>query len=71
MDNFFGGPICTGSLSKDFESAQKLFKDLIVIGAITNTFMNLKKCEEPARSKDILGMNFNSKEKVCFLAKTK
>ena len=71
MDDFFGGPIRTGSLSKDFESAQKLFKDLIVIGAITNTFMNLKKCEEPARSKDILGMNFNSKEKACFLAKTK
>ena len=71
MDDFFGGPIRTGSLSRDFESAQELFKDLIIIGAVTKTFMNLKKCEEPARSKDILGMNFNSNEKACFLAETK
>ena len=71
MDDFFGGPIRTESLSKDFESAHKLFKDLIIIGAITNTCMNLKKSEEPSRSKDILGMNFNSKEKACFLASSK
>ena len=30
-----------------------------------------QKCEEPAKSKDILGMNFNSKEKACFLATAK
>ena len=71
MDDFFGGPIRTGSLKEDFKRAHTLFTVLIIIGAVTSTFMNLKKCEEPARSKDILGMIFNSKEKACFLAATK
>ena len=71
MDDFFGGPIRSGSLTKDLKRAYTLFQDLIIIGAVTRSFMNLKKCEEPARSKDILGMNFNSKEKACFLAATK
>ena len=44
---------------------------LIIIGAVTSTFMNLKKCEQPARSKDILGMNFNSVKKACFLSASK
>ena len=71
MDDFFGGPIRTGSLKEDLKRAQTLFTVLIIIGAVTSTFMNLKKCEEPARSKDILGMNFNSEEKACFLSATK
>ena len=71
MDDFFGGPIRTGSLEEDFNRAHTLFTVLIIIGAVTSTFMNLEKCEEPARSKDILGMIFNSKEKACFLAATK
>ena len=33
--------------------------------------MNLKKCEGPARSMDIIGLNFNSVKKSCFLAKSK
>ena len=33
--------------------------------------MNLEKCEGPARSMDIIGMNFDSKKKACFLAKSK
>ena len=71
MDDFFGGPIRTGSLKEDLKNAQTLFTVLIIIGAVTSTFMNLKKCEEPARSKEILGMIFNSKVKACFLAATK
>ena len=71
MDDFFGGPIRSGSLSKDLKRAFTLYQDLIIIGAVTKSFMNLKKCEKPAKSKDIPGMNFNSKEKACFLATTK
>ena len=71
MDDFFGGPIRTGSLSVDLERAHTLFTVLIVIGAVTNTFMNLKKCEESARSKDILGKNCNSEKKACFLSAKK
>ena len=71
MDDFFGGPIRSGSLSRDLKRAFTLFQDLIIIGAVTKSFMNLKKCEKPARSKDILGMNFNSKKKACFLAASK
>ena len=71
MDDFFGGPIRTGSLARDLKRARRIFKDLIIIGAVTSAFMNLEKCEEPARSKDILGMNFNSKKKACFLAEAK
>ena len=56
-------------MSEDLKRAHTLFTVLIII--VTSTFMNLKKCEEPARSKDILGMIFNSKEKACFLAATK
>ena len=71
MDDFFGGPIRTGSLSKDLKRANTLFTVLVIIGAVTSALMNLKKCEEPARSKDILGMNFNSEKKACFLSATK
>ena len=71
MDDFFGGPIRTGSLVKDFRHAQKMFEDLIETGKITNTLMNVKKCFKPARSMDILGMIFDSKKKACFLSETK
>ena len=71
MDDFFGGPIRTGSLTRDLKNARKLFEDLITMGAVTNTHMNIQKCEEPARSMDILGLNFNSELKACFLAKAK
>ena len=71
MDDFFGGPIRTGSLSEDLKQAQTLFTLLIIVGTVTSAVMNLKKCEEPARSKDILGMNFNSEKKACFLSHTK
>ena len=71
MDDFFGGPIRTESPARDFRNAQKLFRNLIEVGAVTNTHMNLDKCEEPARSMDIIGMNFNSKKRACFLAKSK
>ena len=71
MDDFFGGPIRTESLSNDLKSAQILFKDLIEIGAVTNSHMNLKKCEQPARSMDIIGLNFNSIKRACFLSKSK
>ena len=66
MDDFFGGPIRTGSLKEDYKRANTLFTVLIIIGAVTSSFMNLKKCEEPARSKDILGMNFHLEEKAFF-----
>ena len=71
MEEFFGGPIRTKSLKEDFKRAHTLFTVLIIIGAVTSTVMNLQKCEEPARSKDILGMNFNSEEKACFLSQEK
>ena len=71
MDDFFGGPIRTESLVRDFKNAQKLFKDLINMGAVTNTHMNALKCEKPARSMVILGLNFNSKLRACFLGKSK
>ena len=71
MDDFFGGPIRTKSLSKDFKKAQILFKDLIEIGSVTNSHMNLEKCEQPARSMDIIGLNFNSIKRACFLSKSK
>ena len=71
MDDFFGGPIRTGSLSEDLKKANTLFTVLIIIGAVTSTFMNLKKCEEPARSKDILGMILNSEKKSVFSGRDK
>ena len=71
MDDFFGGPIRTGSLNEDRKRANTLCTVLIIIFAVISTYMNLKKCEEPARSKEILGMIYNSEEKACFLAATK
>ena len=71
MDDLFGGLIRTESLAKDLEMAKILFRDLIEIGAVTISHMNLKKCEGPARSMDISALNFNSVKKTCFLAKSK
>ena len=71
MDDFFSGPIRTESRARDFHNAKNLFRDVIQVGAVTNTHMNLEKCEGPARSMDIIGMNFNSKKKACFLATSK
>ena len=66
-DDFFRGPICTGSMLRDKRNAKLLFKNLIRIGKATNTLMNIKKCLAPARRMDILGISFNSVEKSCFL----
>lgn len=71
MDDFFGGPIRSESLSKGLKEARILIRNLIEIGAVTNTHMNLEKCVGPARSMDIIGMNFNSIKRACFLSKTK
>ena len=60
MDDFFGGPIRTESLAKDLKQAETLFRDLLEIGMVTNSHMNIGKCEGPARSMDIIGLNFNS-----------
>ena len=41
------------------------------MGAVTNTHMNTQKCEEPARTMIILGFNFDSELRACFLGKSK
>ena len=71
MDDFFGGPVRTESLNVDLKNARKILRALKKVGAITNTIMNGDKCEGPARSLDIIGMNFNSRKRSCFLAKSK
>ena len=71
VDDFFGGPIRTESLAKDLKHAETLFRDLLEIGMVTNPHMNIKKCEGPARSMDIIELNFNSVKKACFLSKSK
>ena len=71
MDDFFGGPIRTGSLSNDKKMATLLLQDLIEIGEITNTRLNLEKCRKPARRMDILGIVFDSIKKSCFLSPSK
>ena len=40
MDDFFGGPIRSESLSRDLKRAFNLFQDLIFIGAVTKSLMN-------------------------------
>ena len=71
VDDFFGGPIRTGSDSKDEIKAKMLLDCLIEFGRITNTLMNVKKCKGPAKSMEILGILYDSKEKACFLAQPK
>ena len=60
VDDFFGGPIRTGSLSGDENNAIFLKKQLIEIGEITQTKMNIEKCAGPNRIMDILGLTYDS-----------
>ena len=48
VDDFFGGPNRTGSDSGDEIKAKMLLVSLIEFGRITNTLMNIKKCQGPA-----------------------
>ena len=68
MDDFFGGPIRTGSVEKDKSNAKLLLDTLIEFGSITNTHMNIQKCKGPATRLDILGILFDSRKKACFLS---
>ena len=60
VDDFFGGPIRTDCLGKDETKAILLLENLISIGDLTNTRMNLEKCLPPARIMELLGITFNS-----------
>ena len=71
VDDFFGGPIRSESLEKDRNNAKLLLKNLISIGEFTNTRMNIGKCLAPARSMNILGIVFNSKNRTCYLPENK
>ena len=62
------------AINKNFLNTQKknlILKNLQFGFRADWTFMNLKKCEEPARSKEILAITYNFEEKACFLAATK
>ena len=67
VDDFFGGPIRTGSLKTDKQNAQLLLENVIAIRKFTNTKMNTEKCLSPARSMEILGIVFNSIKRTCYL----
>ena len=67
VDDFFGGPIRSGSLKTDKQNAQLLLENLISIGKFTNTKMNTEKCLPPARRMEILGIVFNSINRTCYL----
>ena len=71
VDDFFGGPIRTGCLKTDKNHAKVLLQNLISVGDVTNTRMNLSKCLPPARSMVILGINFNSITRMCTLPEKK
>ena len=71
VDYFFGGPIRTESLVEDKKNATSLLKNLIEIGEITNTRMNLEKCTGPAKRMNILGIVFDSIARACFVAPKK
>ena len=68
IDDFFGGPIRSGSLSKDKDNATLLLRSLIEMGNLTDTQMNLDKCAGPARCLEILGLLYNSIHKMCSLS---
>ena len=70
IDDFFGGPIRTNS-AIDKCNAKLLLDTLIEFGRITNTYMNVVKCNGPDKSLVILGMRFHSKEKANFLSPSK
>ena len=71
VDDFFGGPFRSESLEKDKQIASLMLQNLIEIGDVTNTRLNLKKCRGPARRMDILGIVFDSVKKSCFLGPSK
>ena len=71
VDDFFGGQIRSGSLIRDKKNAKLLLANLILLGKVTNTVMNVQKCKGPARKMDILGIFFDSIEKACFLSPEK
>ena len=67
IDDFFGGPISTGSLTNDRTKAKLLLNFLIHIGNLTNTFMNEIKCEGPRRCLEIIGHYYNAIKRTCSL----
>ena len=71
VDDFFGGPIRTGSNSNDEIRAKMLLDCLIEFGKITNTLMNIKKCQGLAKRMVILGIFFDSRKKACYVAPPK
>ena len=66
IDVFFGGPISSGSLSKDEVDAKLLLNSLIDVGNLTSTYMNRKKCVGPRRCLEIIGHFYNAIEKNLF-----
>ena len=54
VDDFFGGPIRTGALQHDKQIASLLLENIIEIGDMTNTRVNLEKCSAPVRRLHIL-----------------
>ena len=62
MDYIFGGAIT-------FENALKLIVFLIALGNLTTAKMNRLKCHGPARIIAILGMLFDSKNRILLACK--
>ena len=52
---FLRGPIRTGSITTVTRNSEFLLSDIIELGNITNTKMNLEKCIGPGRKMEILG----------------
>ena len=71
IDDFFGGPISSGSLSKDEADAKLLLSSLIDIGNLTSTYMNMEKCVGPRRCLEIIGHFYNAIKKTCSLSSKK
>ena len=71
VDDFFGGPIRTESISRDETKGKMLLECLIEIGKITNTHMNVRKCKGPARRMELIGILFDSIKKSLFFGRTK
>ena len=60
VEDFFGDPIRTGALQYDKNIGSLLLENVIEIGNITNTRVNLEKCSAPVRRMAILGIMFDS-----------
>ena len=71
IDDFFGGPISTGSLTNDRTKAKLLLNSLIHIGNLTSTYMNKEKCAGPRRCLEILGHYYNAIKRTCSLPNKK